>query len=436
MTSVVGILNKSGVAIAADSAVTREKWKEGRRHRKVTKNGNKMVRLCEAVPVAVMIIGNADFLRTPWDVIVRRYRQQRGNLVHSTVEDAVHDFFAFIQSDPVFWGNDSGEGYVQWVTDRVFDCIVRGVGEANERNPDGTFCRPDAFVKSFRRVSASLQKKWEREGICPQFLDYSIDSFRSAADFLFSFFLRRKGEGFGDDDDEDLFPEAVLKEIRPSLEGAVWTALRTRSEDGPSTTLVFTGYGKDQVYPSLVSAAVCEGFDRHVNYHIRPNDIVCISEKRPVAICPFAQDDVIRSVLRGIHADWSKEATDVFSRIVDPFISDVFKPSSGEDNPGFELCEMLVEVRTEDLEHQFFKEGRRMLDNNQKLWETALKNSDLESMASLADCLIDLTGFHRILTFSPEGVGGPVDVAVISKNEGFVWLRRKNWYHNDGPMGV
>ena len=56
MTSVVGILNKHGVAIAADSAVTRQRRKDGSRLQKFTKNGNKMVRLCEAVPVAVMII--------------------------------------------------------------------------------------------------------------------------------------------------------------------------------------------------------------------------------------------------------------------------------------------------------------------------------------------------------------------------------------------
>jgi hypothetical protein len=63
-------------------------------------------------------------------------------------------------------------------------------------------------------------------------------------------------------------------------------------------------------------------------------------------------------------------------------------------------------------------------------------------MAALAESLIDLTGFHRILTFQQEGVGGPVDVAVISKNDGFVWLNRKSWYHHKdvggryGKLGV
>lgn len=424
MTSVVGILNKQGVAIAADSAVTRGRIKDGSRQQKVTKNGNKMIRLSEAVPVAVMITGNADYLQIPWEVIVRRYRQRRGTVAHSTVEDASHDFFDYIQSDPVFWGDDCGMEYVRFLAKNIHDKIVNSNWEAAERNPDGSLCRPATFVKTFCRSASSLRKKLERGGICPHFKDYSIDQFRSAIDG--DLFLRIS----------DNYPDEVLTKIRESLEETVWTVLRTRAKGGHYATLVFSGYGKDQEFPSLVSAVVCEGFDRRVSYHVRPEDIVCISDDKPVAICPFAQDDVIRSVLRGIHTDWSGDAGDVFRRIVNPNFGDVFGSLYDEDDPGGEFRKMLAEVETDDLHHQFYKEGMRLLDKNQHEWEKLLKDSDLESLASLADCLIDLTGFQRILTFSPEGVGGPVDVAVISKNNGFTWLRRKNWYHKDGPMGV
>lgn len=44
------------------------------------------------------------------------------------------------------------------------------------------------------------------------------------------------------------------------------------------------------------------------------------------------------------------------------------------------------------------------------------------TMAALAENLINLTGFHHILNFDAEEVGGLGDVAVISKNDGFTWL--------------
>ena len=77
-----------------------------------------------------------------------------------------------------------------------------------------------------------------------------------------------------------------------------------------------------------------------------------------------------------------------------------------------------------------------MCDSNQKEWEKSLKDYELQDLAALADSLIDLTGFHRILTFSQEGVGGPVDLAVISKSDGFTWIRRKNWYHKDNGLSI
>ena len=78
-----------------------------------------------------------------------------------------------------------------------------------------------------------------------------------------------------------------------------------------------------------------------------------------------------------------------------------------------------------------------MIRKNRREWEKALDQYDLRSMAELAECLVDLTGFQRILTFEQEGVGGPVDLAVISKSDGFQWLSRKSWYlrHNGNRYG-
>ena len=88
MTAVVGILNKRGVAIAADSAVTRTRSSK----EKVTKNGNKMVRVSNAVPISVMVTGNGCFMGNPWDVVVRCYRRERGHIPHPTVDINFNQF--------------------------------------------------------------------------------------------------------------------------------------------------------------------------------------------------------------------------------------------------------------------------------------------------------------------------------------------------------
>ena len=98
MTAVIGLLNKKGVALAADSAVTRSIG----RNKKVTKNGNKMVRISNVLPISVMITGNGDFMHTQWDIIVRHYRQHSGDIKHETVEDCMHDFFRYIADNGLF----------------------------------------------------------------------------------------------------------------------------------------------------------------------------------------------------------------------------------------------------------------------------------------------------------------------------------------------
>jgi hypothetical protein len=46
----------------------------------------------------------------------------------------------------------------------------------------------------------------------------------------------------------------------------------------------------------------------------------------------------------------------------------------------------------------------------------------------MAEALVNLTAFKRRMTDELETVGGPVDVAVISKGDGLVWVKRKHYF--------
>ncbi len=59
----------------------------------------------------------------------------------------------------------------------------------------------------------------------------------------------------------------------------------------------------------------------------------------------------------------------------------------------------------------------------------ALPRSDL---ATMAESLISLTALRaRMSAGEMETVGGPIDVAVLSKGEGFVWVKRKDPIKSD-----
>lgn len=54
-----------------------------------------------------------------------------------------------------------------------------------------------------------------------------------------------------------------------------------------------------------------------------------------------------------------------------------------------------------------------------------------DELAEAAGALVNLTSFKRRVSTDKETVGGPVDVAIISKGDGFVWIRRKHYFKAD-----
>ena len=49
-------------------------------------------------------------------------------------------------------------------------------------------------------------------------------------------------------------------------------------------------------------------------------------------------------------------------------------------------------------------------------------------LIELAEALVSITVIERKATFNEGTVGGPIDVAFITKHEGFVWIKRKHYF--------
>ena len=86
MTAIVGVLNKHAVALAADSAVTLRGGK------KVMNTATKLFALSKYHPVAIAVYGNAEFIGTPWEIIIKEYREYLGNKHFANVRMYVDNF--------------------------------------------------------------------------------------------------------------------------------------------------------------------------------------------------------------------------------------------------------------------------------------------------------------------------------------------------------
>jgi hypothetical protein len=50
-----------------------------------------------------------------------------------------------------------------------------------------------------------------------------------------------------------------------------------------------------------------------------------------------------------------------------------------------------------------------------------------QEMANLAEAMVNLTSVKRKFSAEKETVAGPIDVAVISRSDGFIWVKRKHY---------
>ena len=438
MTAVIGIMNKRGIAIAADSAVTMTR----KGNQKISNSANKMLRLSSANPISVMITGNAEFLRTPWDIVVRRYRQKRGDISFPTVEACIDDFFAYIVTEPMFLPEEVANRFFRCQLNDYWDEVDNAVPRVEVDEKD-VVTNGEELLKAFHdRIGAGI-KYYKGYVKMPMFKDYTLEQFKKYADKIIDDLFLNKTRDEDDSlpflDDEfgaiGSYPKYIMDQIKDEFtECFYYYATNAWSMD--STHLIFSGFGADEENPVLVRAIVDGGFDSRVCYHINEDDIYKISDENPVAICPFAQDDIMEALLTGVHGRFCKIFYDKMESKVNYFMMSLpFGVTNHDFEKSQKLQELLSKVKYRDLVEQDRRYCIKLRNDERLKWTKALNDYDLQAMASLAENMVSLTGFERHLTFKDEGVGGLVDLAVITKNDGFIWLNRKSWYHRKDVGG-
>ena len=419
MTALVGILNVRGAAIAADSAVTMTRD----RNRKIANSANKMLRLSSAQPVSVMICGSASFLGTPWDIIIRRYRQKREQVSLPTVQACVDDFFSYMVTEKLFFPDIYEKSFLRYSLNNYFQAIKEDVPFI-DINDDGVVKNIKSIIRAFKSEIKKSIASITQLGKCPMFEDYTLEQFTKKMSPLVDEFINEQTS----DERFSLYPLEVFQAIRDDLVEGLLCYVTTRSER-EGATLVFTGFGAKEDYPTLISANVNEGFDGRVCYHIKNEDIVHVSADKPVAICPFAQKDIMKSLLTGVNPNFNEVACKRSSQMYMEFDRMLQESVCGEEFDE-EFSGILQEVKCLDLYHSFERFDKKLMGQSSKQWLKTLRDYDLQDMAQLAENLIAMTSLERHMTFSEEGVGGPIDLAIITKNNGFTWLSRKSWYHH------
>jgi hypothetical protein len=99
MTSEIALLNKSAIALAADSATTVTYWERGERRRRYFKGANKIFNLSAVHPVGLMTYASASLQGVPWEILAKAYRVYIGSKEHDHLQAYADNFLEYIKNN-------------------------------------------------------------------------------------------------------------------------------------------------------------------------------------------------------------------------------------------------------------------------------------------------------------------------------------------------
>lgn len=415
MTAVVGILNKQAVAIAADSAVT---IGDSDNH-KIFNKANKVFTLSKYHPVGVMIYNSASFMSTPWETIIKVYREQLNEKCFPTIKDYQVDFIEFLRLKDFYTDEDTQKLFLENLSLNVINSFIREIGQEESSLFESlTQENIKRFLELFEiKIDSFNLSMASSMDYCPEFVDYTFEMFDRYSSQTIEQIIQIHFVQHG---------IAFTPELLNKIKNVIWEVLRKKESVTSYTGLIFTGFGENEIYPQLVPINISMVINGRLRYYVDKNSEVSISNTMEAAVRPFAQTDVIDTILRGIDPNLDEIYLMNFKKILQKY-NDAILESIGDTNPVLsqqisELDNSLIISELEELNLQIKRE------NYIHPLMNAVSSLSKEDLAEMAESLIYLTYLKRRITFAEESVGGPVDVAVISKGDGFVWIKRKHYF--------
>ena len=383
MTSEIIIVNKNAIVMAADSAVTVGGSK--------TYTGvNKLFMLSNNPPMGIMIFGAADFENIPMETLIKEYHKKTDFNEKNDIISIKDDFLEFLGKNTP---NSDFESKIKYK------------------------------LNSFKEIIIPIMKQLDDSSL--------VEVLESRTKKDLPSFLKDYDEIINDMDMEfkEMIPENIKEEYHDEiillLKNIFITFLLKTG-----TGIVIAGFNEKDMFPSIVNFNLI----MNNNGKIEIDDYNELFNFNGNKIMPFAQQDVINTFLKGINSNMSNAIVNYFNNYIDKYLEELRIEFNSDNKIKKESHQSINEVlnkfdKTNDKRASDFEKD---IDNLKKNFYNEMLESigslPKKELANMAESLIHITSLKRKLDSDLETVGGDIDVAIISKGDGFIWIKRKNYY--------
>jgi hypothetical protein len=198
--------------------------------------------------------------------------------------------------------------------------------------------------------------------------------------------------------------------------------------------IVIAGFGEQDFFPVLLHFQ-CDGVINKKLRYIKVDEVRIgpgLTDAVIGSIRPFAQHEMVDRFMEGIDGIYRKFVEDkVWALLSEEYPKQIAAALSGkisrdhQEHLSGELATLARELMRafaetlDQFQRETFVQG--IVDS-----VATLPTPDL---AAMAEALVNLTAFKlKVTVDEAETVSPPIDVAVISKGEGFVWIKKKQYF--------
>lgn len=403
-------MNRYGVALAADSAVSIG----GPDQPKIYNTVNKLFSLSKRAPVGAMIYGNALLTGIPWETVIKSFRQKLGSRTFETLGEYADALIEYIEATPALFSLEQEE------TEFRIHCIELYFGlrsqieyrvhsffeESGEATPEEI---SRIIVTVFKAELDNLQGKDKLEDLPDNYGSSLVSRFSDVVESI----------------KQHIFENLPLNENAVDLIRELTAAFieRTPSSMESRAGLVFAGFGETEFLPVLIEFEIYGVMAGRLRRRCLAKHQ--ITNDNGAIVVPFAQREMVDLFMSGIDPYLQTVVEDALSAVIDALPDAVSKAVPGITNESRESLrssgsDLLDAYRTDLQGHIQQVHVGPILD--------AVAALPKEELATMAQTLVNLTSFKRRVTLDAETVGGPIDVAVISKGDGLIWIGRKHYF--------
>jgi hypothetical protein len=403
VTAQVVLMNKFAVALASDSVVSQD---QGNNNFRTLATSEKIIRLSGEHDVAIMVSGNLALRGYPFEVLVWEWSKTLMGRLPS-VADYLPSFIAWLEVRPELQEDSAEEEYFVDLIDGTLQKIWNG---SDDLKTIGEVSQDSSAAEAF----LEFVKDWDRYA-------KSRRAFPGWSEEFSSKLTKNKYSDIVDSRINYWFDDRPIAATSRNLIASICETLPAWATSEFYTELVVTGFGNDELLPKMSAIGlfgILSGVARH-------NEIEVISiGSRPGFFRFFGQWDASMQFIRGLDSGIQETVVDFMERYVRTLVStqSMFIEDEGDEDLELFISEK-VRVARSELEDLIREQSKEKFEGPLMQVISMSPEADL---ARMARSLIEIQSIRQSINQITPTVGGPIDVAVISKTNSFRWVRHKS----------